>query len=360
MSKEEVFQFLCSDFNKSGYFSKERGFKNKFPEYYKDILTWSFPSGFKFSQKLYHYFNNDPELKLGLCLMCGNRCNFRSFSEGYKHYCSAKCHNSDDIVKQKSKETCIKKYGVENYSQCKEAKDRYKYRCQKMFGVDNYFQTDICKQKSKETCLEKYGVENYRKTSECTKKSKETCIKKYGVDNYSKTLECKEKVKQTNIKLYGVEYYTQTDESRLREYNTRKKNKTFNTSRVEQEFKKYLECNKINFIYQYKSDLYPFNCDFYIIDYDLYIEIQGNWMHGKHPYDKNNKEDLDTVNIWKNKPQDRPQYKMAIKVWTISDPLKRQTAKDNNLNWIEIFTVDVNKVIETFINTISKLNSKYE
>ena len=31
--------------------------------------------------------------------------------------------------------------------------------------------------------------------------------------------------------------------------------------------------------------------------YDLYIEIQGSWTHGPHPYDSNNSDDL----ILKNK-----------------------------------------------------------
>ena len=34
------------------------------------------------------------------------------------------------------------------------------------------------------------------------------------------------------------------------------------------------------------------------------------------------------------------QYENAIHVWTISDPLKRKIAKENNLNWLEFFTID--------------------
>ena len=32
-------------------------------------------------------------------------------------------------------------------------------------------------------------------------------------------------------------------------------------------------------------------------------------------------------------------YKNAIDVWTRRDPLKRKTAKENNLNWLEFFTI---------------------
>lgn len=357
MKKEVVYDFLISGSNKSGYYSKESGFKKTFPEFYIDLMGWSFPDNFTFTQKLYHYFNDDPELKLGLCLTCGNRCRFKGFSSGYSSYCSAVCHNSNEIVKEKSKRTCLKKYGVENYAQCQESKDRYIQKCRTKYGVDNYFQTEECKVKNSNTCLKKYGVDNYTKTDEYRKRHKETCLKKYGVDNYSKTDECKEKVRQTNIKRFGTEYYTQTEESRIREYNTRKRNKTFNTSKIEQEFKKYLEDNDINFKYQYKSEPYPFNCDFYFPDYDLYFEIQGHWGHGKHPFDENNEDDLNILNIWKEKQNIRPQYKMSIKVWTENDPYKRQIAKEHNLNWVEVFSIDIEEVISSFINTISKLNN---
>lgn len=33
-------------------------------------------------------------------------------------------------------------------------------------------------------------------------------------------------------------------------------------------------------------------------------------------------------------------YNIAINTWTIRDPLKRQTAKDNSLNWLEFWTFD--------------------
>lgn len=71
---------------------------------------------------------------------------------------------------------------------------------------------------------------------------------------------------------------------------------------------------------------------------NLYIEYQGTWTHGKHPFDKTNEEDIERLNIWKNK--NTKFYKSAIEVWTIRDPLKRKTAKDNNLNWIEFFTME--------------------
>lgn len=77
-------------------------------------------------------------------------------------------------------------------------------------------------------------------------------------------------------------------------------------------------------------------CDFYIPEKDLFIEYQGHWTHGKHPFDKDCLEDKLIIESWKSK--NTKYYNLAINTWTIRDFLKRKTAKENNLNWVEFFT----------------------
>jgi len=50
------------------------------------------------------------------------------------------------------------------------------------------------------------------------------------------------------------------------------------------------------------------------------------------------------LNAWKEK-----QYTDAINVWTVTDPLKRQTAKENKLNYLEIFTCDTDEAINQIL-----------
>nr|DAP54545.1 MAG TPA: zinc-ribbon domain protein [Caudoviricetes sp.] len=117
-------------------------------------------------------------------------------------------------------------------------------------------------------------------------------------------------------------------------------NTIYNCSKEE---KIIFECliNRFNIIPQYKSEKYPFSCDFYIQELDLYIEFQGFWTHGKHVFDKLSEKDLKTISEWQQKANEgHKAYHMAIEVWTIYDPLKRKTAKENNLNWLEFFTID--------------------
>lgn len=330
-NKSDVFQFVMEH---AKPYAKESFFMKKFPEYYSDLNNWTFPSDFTFSQKLYHYFNNDSELKLGLCPVCGNRCKLNSFVAGYKHHCSPRCSSLDENVRNKFEKTNIEKY-----------------------GASNPFQSEIIKNKIKKTFIEIYGCDHPMHCKEIVNKLQQTNFERYGHICAMHSEEIAKKVIRTNLMRYGVENGGASKKSLKKIDATKRKNHTFNTSKIEQEFKKYLEDNDINFKYQYKSELYPFNCDFYFPDYDLYFEIQGHWGHGKHPFDENNEDDLNILNIWKEKQNIRPQYKMSIKVWTENDPYKRQIAKEHNLNWVEVFSIDIEEVISSFINTISKLNN---
>ena len=45
------------------------------------------------------------------------------------------------------------------------------------------------------------------------------------------------------------------------------------------------------------------------------------------------------------KEKNTKKYQQAINVWTISDPLKRKTAKEHNLNYLEIFSCNENGIL---------------
>ena len=84
------------------------------------------------------------------------------------------------------------------------------------------------------------------------------------------------------------------------------------------------------------------------------------WTHGKHPFNKNDENDIEIINNWKIKSEASKFYKSAIQNWTITDPLKRKTAKDNKLNYLEIFPNDLYKdKINNYLNKlILKINIK--
>ena len=367
MTKQEVFDFLNSGIDKSGYIKKEIGFKKKFPELYDEFLNTQFPSEIEnlpFKQKLWHFLKED--YCVPTCKICGNPVTF--FHWKYKTYCCQKCVMKDNDITDKIKKTCIDKYGsesylltnefkekskqtqlnlygVENYRQSNEYKEKYKQTCLKKYGTEYSAQSDICKEKVRKTCLKRYGSEYYVKTDEFQQKSQETCQEKYGVNNYSKTDDFKEFFKEN------------CDEFQKRSYDSKKRNHSFNTSSIEEEFSKYLLTSNIKFNRQYKSEKYPFACDFYLPEYDLYIEIQGSWTHGWHPFNENNVNDIETLQSWKLKNKDY--YNVAIDVWTIRDVEKRTIAKQNKLNYLEIFSNDLNECISQLKQKIESLLTLY-
>ena len=221
-----------------------------------------------------------------------------------------------DIVKEKSEKTKLEKYGDQHFIN----HEKYKQTCLKKYGVDNSFKSEIVKKQIKETCLEKYGNENYRNVE----KHKKTCLEKYGVTSYTQTEEFKNKVdwKEANIK----------------QIKSKKKNGTLNTSKPENQSYQILKEKYKDIIHQYISNEYPFNCDFYIPSLDLYIECNYHWTHGGHPFNENNFEDQIKLNKWKNK--NSKFYNNAIYVWTDLDVRKRNIAKENNLNYIEVWKLE--------------------
>ena len=232
LSKEEVLSIITTQPNGN---IEEKQFKKKFPELYQEITSLSFPEEFKWTQKLYHFFHDDTDLKLGICPVCSKRCKFQKFNLGYCKHCSYKCTQLDKETQIKIKETCIERYGKEYYTQTDEYKERYEQTClekygvthsskskivkekvketnQERFGVDCSFQSDDIKKKIKETCIERYGKEHYTQTQEYKEKSSKTCLKRYGKETYMQSDDFKQKSKETCIEKYDKEYNSQTNE----------------------------------------------------------------------------------------------------------------------------------------------------
>jgi hypothetical protein len=143
------------------------------------------------------------------CKVCGKPLsdkNVVSIKDGYKSTCSIKCAANDISRIKKIKETCLKKFGTDNFSKTKEFIEKSKQTCLEKYGVEFSFQSENNKSKSKETNLKKYGCENPNQNESIQNKTKQTNLKKFGVDNVFKAQEIKEKIKKTNIEKFGVDH----------------------------------------------------------------------------------------------------------------------------------------------------------
>ena len=111
MIKSDLIEFLKS--HPIGYTS-EKNFQKHFPFHYNEIIKINFPDDFTFSQKIYHYLNDDLSCSLGLCPTCHKRTKYKGINIGYLQHCSHTCSSIDKNVQNKTKMTCLQKYGVKN------------------------------------------------------------------------------------------------------------------------------------------------------------------------------------------------------------------------------------------------------
>ena len=131
-----------------------------------------------------------------------------------------------------------------------------------------------------------------------------------------------------------------------KEIATKRANNSFRDSNPELEYYNYLvsKYGANDVIRQYTDERYmnpetkrKWWCDFYIPSKDLFIECNYSWVHGGRPFDENDQDCLDTLEFWCERAQVSKYTKQAIYVWTVLDPMKREVAKKNKLNFMEIY-----------------------
>ena len=259
------------------------------------------------------------------CPVCGKKVKFVGKGDSlYRKHCSVRCSSLDKEVQRKLKSTNIQKYGTEAPLSSITIREKSKRTCLERYGVEYSFQSENNKAKSKETLIRKYGVDNAMKSAEVQAKYRETCTRKYGADNPSKN---------PSIMSKGI--------------STRINNNTWSTSAPEKRLYSYIK-EKFPDVKREHVDKarYPWHCDFYIPSLDLFIEYNGHWTHGKHPYsiydiEDQKIEDQKIVEEWKARYKDgeHPMYLHAIEIWTVKDVMKRQTARRNNLYYREFWNL---------------------
>ena len=252
-----------------------------------------------------------------------------------------------DIVKDKIKNVFMTKYGVINPGAIPEVKAKVRQTSLERYGTKCTFQAPHVLEQIKKTNLEKYGCENPSSSPAIRKKVEETMLMKYGVKCGLSSKEIREKGKITSFEKYGCEYPSQSEEIKQKILNTKHKNHSFGKSKEEDYIYKQLIKKYPNTKRQYYSKRYKHSCDFYIPDLDMFIEYQGFWTHQTHPYNPLNEDDKTIA--YKLKTHGTTFYTTAYEVWTKSDPAKRQEAKNNNLNYIELWNINQ---FEEFYKTI--------
>ena len=215
---------------------------------------------------------------------------------------------------------------------------------------------DISKriEKYKKTCLEKYGVDNPFKD---TKKIKESYIKKLGVEHPMKDKQIANKVyskinykesirkgRETDFKRTGYDNPSHNPECLKKGIETKIKNGDYDspkTSHQEDRLEKLLKRKFTNVVRQYRDTRYArntgymFECDFYIPEEDLFIELNAYPSHYTHPYDDAIKKDVELKE--KLQKSNKKWDNVVYDTWCIRDVEKITIAKKNKLNYIVLY-----------------------
>jgi len=244
--------------NTSYYKYSEVGVKARNHDLWTNINNYITDSDLTFKEKFYLYENR---LTCKPSCYCSNNLKFIDMKSGFRDFCSKECMLNSEDIKNRKKQTCIDKYGVDNPAKSKEIKEKvkktnlekfgteyplqsetilekFKSDFKEKWGVDNPSKVKEIREKANSTnverfgseyamrnpevkrslstyFMEKFGVDNPSKLKEVTDKRKQTIFSKYGVESALKLKEFQEKSKQTNLERYGSEYYVQTNEYRL-------------------------------------------------------------------------------------------------------------------------------------------------
>lgn len=189
-----------------------------------------------------------------------------------------------------------------------------------------------CQEKTKKTVIEKYGTINVlSRGSGIREKMEADVFEKYGVNNVFQLKEIKDKIKNTCIQKYGKKSWMQVKENALELYNQVKEKyngvhpilNTFNydnqISKPHQIIINYLRNNNIEFIIE--KEIINYSVDIYIPNFDLIIEIYGDYWH---------------ANPIKYKKTDIIKNRLVEDIWKY-DQLRIEFIKEVGYKNIEIF-----------------------
>lgn len=239
-------------------------------------------------------------------------------------------------VQAKAKVTRQQRYGVDAIAHIPGVRDKIIATNMERYGCECSFQNEAVKAKYRENCLRKYGVTNTLVVPEIVEQRKQTLLAHYGVDNPMKSDVIRKRASDTLEARYGARYTFSVPEIVAKAWRSQRAHGTYRHSNAEDTLYELLvaQFGEGDVIRQYRSEKYPFRCDFYVVSRDMYIELNGFFTHGGHWFDKTCQEDLDKLAMWQEGSLEHSYYQGAIEGWCERDVAKRAAARAANLNYV--------------------------
>ena len=195
--------------------------------------------------------------------------------------------NASSALKQKSVQTCVEKYDVDHPWKDVVVRQRGLNTMERLYGSRGSFGNEDLREKTKETLLQRYGVDHPMRDTDVIKLRQDRCLKLNNVEHPSMLHSVQDKMKETWMKTLGVDSpmkspivrakidYVENNRKRIE---TLKKEGRLFFSKPENRLGEWLTKEFSNIKRQ--SWINRSSVDFYVVDIDVYIQLDGVYWHG--------------------------------------------------------------------------------
>jgi hypothetical protein len=135
---------------------------------------------------------------------------------------------------------------------------------------------------------------------------------------------------KTDPRVAKIAAHMMTDEYREKRLASLKRNKSSVHSKEENIIAEFLWAKYPDMVRWYSDERYKYECDFYVPQKDLFLDLNFHWSHGGSRFDPDSQQCLDQLAKWQAQ-----NFKHSIYIWTVLDPKKREC----KVNRLEFFTV---------------------
>lgn len=205
-----------------------------------------------------------------------------------RSYCDyIKCHDNElgdtcvKCSKLKRKQSNMKKYGVEWFTQTDTFQDKRKYTMLEKYGAAHSLQSEVIKEKFKNTCRKNNGVDYPMLSKKIKDKRKQTYLDRYGVDCPLKSEVVRKKIENTCLEKYGVSTTALVPEIRQKQRESLYQNGAIASSNPERKTVQIIAelFGEENCYPQFPTKFYNLDCLLTIGDTKIDIEYDGLWCH---------------------------------------------------------------------------------
>lgn len=275
------------------------------------------PQDVDLKERLSYIKEGRTEIKM--CPYCENRCSISSQKYKLLDTCSSQiCRNkwnSDQVSKvfsnydftkrnSKIKETCRKKYGVDNYNQLPEAWEKKKKTLTKHYG--SLKNAEVERAKKRKALYKSLGITN-NSSAHISKEAQEIMQ-----DRDKFIALAKEHTVYEIMQILGISHSMVNKLCHQHNFICGYKHENVPLT-TERPIEEYLKSRKIDFVMHSRSIIKPNELDFYLPDYRIAIEVNGCRWHteakGKdrhyNKYKLCKELNIDLLNIWDTDIKDK-------------------------------------------------------